>query len=297
MYSVQSQEPISYRRPPLYPTPWAPTPYDHFYFASPIAANEINTPVQDYRYGGVFFEDVVHTGVDIPAPKGTPVLAAGSGTVVWAGYGVYRGGVDTTDPYGLAVTIRHDFGYQNQMLFTIYGHLDRIDVVEGQHVETGEPLGLVGETGVVTGPHLHFEVRIGENDYFTTRNPELWLVPPIGWGVIAGRVMSTGGLPLNDQMVIITDPQKEQNWLGWSYGKTSVNSDAYYQENLVVGSIPAGKYMIRVAFGGVFFSKEIEVLPGMVNYFSFNGFKGLSIQSPAPPGAGFTPPPLETPAP
>jgi murein DD-endopeptidase MepM/ murein hydrolase activator NlpD len=49
--------------------------------------------------------------------KGTPVIAAGSGKVIWAGYGVYRGGYDKTDPYGLAVTIRHDFGYQNQTLY------------------------------------------------------------------------------------------------------------------------------------------------------------------------------------
>jgi murein DD-endopeptidase MepM/ murein hydrolase activator NlpD len=284
-------------RPPLYPIPWAPTPYDHFYFASPIAANEVNIPVADYRYGGVFFQDVVHTGVDIPAPKGTPVLAAGAGTVIWAGYGVYRGGFDPSDPYGQAVTIRHDFGYQNQMLFTIYGHLDQIDVVEGQHVETGDQLGLVGETGMVTGPHLHFEVRIGENSFFNTRNPELWLVPPIGWGVIAGRLMNSGGQPLNDQMIIITDPQKEQNWLAWSYGKSSVNSDQYYQENLVIGDMPAGKYKIRIAFGGVNFTAEIDVLPGIVNYFTLNGFDGISTQTPQPPGAEFTALPFETPAP
>jgi len=294
---TQGSTPIPDWRPPLYTTPWAPTPYDHFYFASPIAANEVNLPVADYRYGGIFFKDVVHTGVDIPASKGTPVLAAGSGTVVWAGYGVYRGGVDTSDPYGQAVTIRHDFGYQNQMLYTIYGHLDRIDVADGQHVETGDPLGLVGETGIVTGPHLHFEVRIGENSFFTTRNPELWLVPSIGWGVIAGRVMNTAGQPLNDQMIIVTDIQKEQNWFAWSYGKTSVNSDQYYQENLVVGGMPAGTYLIRIAFGGVYFSATIDVLPGMVNYFTFKGYEGISTQTPAPPGAEFTPAPFETPAP
>jgi len=284
-------------RPPLYSTPWAPTPFDHFYFASPIAANEINTPVADYRYGGIFFEAVVHTGVDIPAPKSTPVLAAGAGTVIWAGYGVYRGGVDPTDPYGLAVTIQHDFGYQNQPLYTVYGHLDQVDVAEGQHVEAGDLLGLVGETGSVTGPHLHFEVRVGENGFFATRNPELWLVPPIGWGVIAGRVMDTAGRPLSDQMIIITDVQTEQNWFGWSYGKTSVNSDAYYQENLVVGDMPAGKYLIRIAFGGVYFSGQIEVQPGMVNYFTFRGYRGITIEAPPAPGFDFTPAPLENPTP
>jgi murein DD-endopeptidase MepM/ murein hydrolase activator NlpD len=294
---TQGPIPVSSWRPPLYPDPWAPSLHDHFYFSSPIAANEINIPVQDYRYGGVFFEDVVHTGVDIPAPKGTPILAAGPGTVIWAGYGVYQGGYDPTDPYGLAVSIQHDFGYQNQALFTIYGHMDEINVVEGQHVETGDLLGLVGETGRVTGPHLHFEVRIGENSFFTTRNPELWLIPPTGWGIIAGRMMDTADRLIYDQQIIITDPVHEQNWFAWSYGKTVANSDPYYQENLLIGDLPAGLYFLRTAFGGVNFSVPIEVHPGMVNYFTFHGYSGFSLEPPAVLGADFTPAPLETPIP
>jgi murein DD-endopeptidase MepM/ murein hydrolase activator NlpD len=278
-------------RPPLYPTPWAPTVYDHFYFASPIAANEINIPVQDYRYGGMFFEDIVHTGVDIPAPIGTPILSAGSGTVLWAGYGLFKGGYDPTDPYGLAVTIQHDFGYRNQSLYTVYGHMDEINVVEGQHVDTGDVLGLVGETGAVTGPHLHFEVRLGENSFFATRNPELWLVPPIGWGIIAGRLMDTVGIQIYDQQIVIRDEEKEQNWLAWSYGKTTVNNDAYYQENLVIGDIPAGVYTLRTSFAGVYFNTVIEVHPGMVNYFTFRGYNGFTIESPPLPGMDFTPAP------
>jgi murein DD-endopeptidase MepM/ murein hydrolase activator NlpD len=294
VYPTEGFVPVASWRPPLYPTPWAPTLYDHFYFASPIAANEVNIPVFDYRYGGMFFDNIVHTGIDIPAPKGTPILAAGAGTVIWAGYGVYKGGYDPTDPYGLAVTIQHDFGYQNQPLFTIYGHMSEINVVEGQHVETGDKLGLVGETGIVTGPHLHFEVRMGENSFFSTRNPELWLVPPIGWGVIAGHVTDTIGQPIYDQQIIITDPLNEQNWFAWSYGKTSVNSDSYYQENLVIGDIPAGSYLLRAAFGGMYFNAPIEVDPGMVSYFSFRGYQGFFVEAPPAPGADFTPSPLET---
>lgn len=280
-------------RPPLYANPWAPSLYDHFYFASPIAVNEANSTVSDYRYGGVFFEDVVHTGVDIPAPNGTPILAAGPGTIVWAGYGVYKGGVDPTDPYGLAVTIHHDFGYQNQALYTIYGHMKQVEVVVGQHVETGDLLGLVGETGKVTGPHLHFEIRIGENSFFTTRNPELWLIPSIGWGIVAGRVTDTVGQLIYDQQLIITDPQLKLNRLAWSYGKEAVNSDPYYKENLVVGDLPAGTYLLRIAYGGMNYMATIEVKPGMVNYFYFRGYNGFSIAPPPEPGADFTPVPLE----
>jgi murein DD-endopeptidase MepM/ murein hydrolase activator NlpD len=294
-----TQEPqVTYSwRPPLYPNPWAPSLFDHFYFASPISAKEANPTVSDYRYGGVFFEDVVHTGVDIPSPHGTPILAAGPGTVVWANYGVFQGGYDPKDPYGLAVTIRHDFGYENQGLYTIYGHMSEINVVEGQHVETGDLLGLVGETGRVTGPHLHFEVRIGDNNFFTTRNPELWMVPPIGWGIISGRMTDTVGNLIYDQQLIITDPLLEQNRFAWSYGKSAVNSDLYYQENLVVGDLPAGNYVLRTAFGGMNFSIPIEVRAGVVNYFTFHGYDGFKLESPPAPGANFTPSPITTPIP
>jgi hypothetical protein len=217
--------------------------------------------------------------------------------VIWAGYGVYQGGVDPTDPYGLAVTIQHDFGYQNQALYTVYGHMNEVDVVTGQHVETGDLLGLVGETGRVTGPHLHFEVRIGENSFFTTRNPELWLVPPTGWGIIAGRMMDTAGQLIYDQQIIITEPVNEQNWFAWSYGKMVANSDPYYQENLLIGDLPAGSYVLRTAFRGMNFSIPIEVHPGMVNYFTFRGYNGFSLEPPPAPGADFTPAPLETPIP
>ena len=129
------------------------------------------------------------------------------------------------------------------------------------------------------------------------RTLKLWLVPPMGWGVIAGRLMNSAGRLVSDQMVIITNQQIEQNWFGWSYGKTSVNSDAYYLENLVVGDMPAGKYLLRIAFGGVYFSGQIEVQPGMVNYFTFRGYRGIAIEEPPAPGIDFTPAPLENPSP
>ncbi len=62
--------PQSLWRPPLYETPWALSPYDHFYFSRPIAADEVNWPEADYRYGGIFFSsDIVHTGMTSPPPS------------------------------------------------------------------------------------------------------------------------------------------------------------------------------------------------------------------------------------
>ena len=104
-------EPVSSWRPPLYPVPWAPSIFDHFYFSRPIAADTVNWPLADYRYGGVLPKSkFTHTGIDITADLGTPVLAAGPGDVVWAGWGLFTGDRrNREDPYGLAVMIRHDF--------------------------------------------------------------------------------------------------------------------------------------------------------------------------------------------
>ena len=295
VFPTPGPQPESAWRPPLYPVPWVPTTHDHFYFSRPIAADEINSPSQNYRYGGEFFADEVHTGVDIPADLGTPVLAAGSGKVIWAGYGVYRGGYDPNDPYGLAVVIRHDFGYQDQDLYTVYGHLEQVDVAEGQHVEMSQPIGLVGQTGRVTGPHLHFEIRLGDNTYFNTRNPELWIAPPQGWGVLAGQIMDSNHKLVNKQPVIVTSRSTNDNWSGRSYGPAAVNTDAYYRENVVVGDLPAGRYLIRIDYAGVNYAQEVLIYPGQVSYFYFAGRYGIYFDS--PPGESDLTSPLVTPTP
>jgi murein DD-endopeptidase MepM/ murein hydrolase activator NlpD len=104
----------------------------------PIAA-----PVGD-RYGPR--GDGFHPGLDFPAPTGTPVHAAASGRVVFAGY---------DDGWGLTVQVDSGFG-----LRTRYAHLSAATVSLGQYVAAGNLVGRVGATGFATGPHLHFEVTI-----------------------------------------------------------------------------------------------------------------------------------------
>jgi murein DD-endopeptidase MepM/ murein hydrolase activator NlpD len=89
-----------------------------------------------------------HSGQDIAAPRGAPVLAAADGKVVQAGW---------QNGYGQTVVIDHGNG-----LTTRYGHLSKIEVSAGQELKRGEELGQVGSTGRSTGPHLHYEVRVGE---------------------------------------------------------------------------------------------------------------------------------------
>ena len=106
----------------------------------------VSGPISDYfgapRGGGTY-----HSGLDVVAPTGTPIAAAAPGQVVLVSAG---GG------YGNYVVVRHDNGYE-----TLYAHLSQIYVVQGQWVAQGEAVGAVGATGWATGPHLHFEVRVG----------------------------------------------------------------------------------------------------------------------------------------
>lgn len=284
VFPTPAPPPKSVWRPPLYPVPWGLRDYDHFFFIRPIPVDDVNWPLANYRYGGIFFEDVVHTGVDITSPTGTPVLATGPGKVVWSGYGLLSFSPNNyDDPYGLAIAIRHDFGYQDQPLYTLYAHLSESFVIEDQVVEAGEVIGLSGETGQTTGPHLHYEVRIGRNDYFSTQNPELWLAPPQGWGILAGRVMSTSGNLISHKDITVTAVENYRVWLVMTYGPKSVNSDPYYRENVVMGDLPAGIYQLAINYEGKNYLKNIEISPGSISYFTFKGSEGFSLNPPATP--------------
>lgn len=288
-FPMPQPAPVSAWRPALYPVPWALTPYDHFYFLRPIEADENSWPTPDYRYGGVFFEDIVHGGIDIRAPVGTPVLAAGGGKVTWTGYGLSQGINDPEDPYGLAVMIRHDFGYQGATLYSVYAHLDQILVNSGQRVAARAQIGFSGETGKATGPHLHFEVRLESDGFFTTRNPELWLVPAQGWGVLAGRVMNSGGLKLDGQLVEVNSMESDMTWRAFTYGNGNVHSDPFYRENLVISDLPAGVHEIRIRYLGKNYTWPIEIKPGLVSYFTFRGRSGFTSEPLPIPGADFSP--------
>lgn len=294
-FPTPGRQPVSFWRPALYPVPWGLGLDDHFLFIRPIAADVVNWALPNYRYGSIFTgTDIIHTGIDIDAPLGTPVYATGAGTIRWAGYGLYLNDQDKNDPYGLAVAIQHEFGYQGQKLFTIYAHLDRIDVVKGQHVNVGEQIGIVGNTGKTTGPHLHFEVRLGDNNYYTSRNPELWLSPPQGWGVLVGRIMWTGGSLLEKKPVLVKSLATGQKWEVITYGPLAINPDDHYQENLVLSDLPEGDYEVEITYYGRKFRHTITIQPGAVTYINFQGSHGFSTSippTPAPDAWFFTPVP------
>jgi len=283
--------PVSAWRPPLYSAPWAIRAGDHFYFARPIPSGDVNWAHPLYRYGNTYFgEESTHTGVDLGADRGTPVLAAGPGEVVWVGYGLYRQVTALDDPYGLAIAIRHDFGFENQPLFTVYAHLGATTVWLGQRVATGETIGYVGETGHASGAHLHFEVRLGENRYFSTLNPELWMVPPEGWGILAGRILDSAGNPIGETLVLITSVETGRRWEVWTYALETVNDDVTYHESFAISDLPAGPYEVQVAPFGRAYTTALYVYPGQTNYLVFRSRRGFTIE-PTPTAPNYAAPP------
>jgi murein DD-endopeptidase MepM/ murein hydrolase activator NlpD len=91
-------------------------------------------------------EPAMHRGIDISVPEGTPIVAPANGNVTLARW---DGGLGNT------IRINHGYGYE-----TIYGHLNKILVHPGQRVKRGQLIGLVGNTGFSTGPHLHYQVQV-----------------------------------------------------------------------------------------------------------------------------------------
>lgn len=98
-----------------------------------------------YRIHPIYKVRKLHTGMDFTAPTGTEIFATGDGVVVTV--------ESSSNGYGKHVVIRHGFGYE-----TLYAHMSRILVKEGQKVKRGEIIGLIGNTGTSVGPHLHYEV-------------------------------------------------------------------------------------------------------------------------------------------
>ncbi len=89
----------------------------------------------------------MHEGIDLTAPRGTPVYATADGTIGFASF--------TTGGYGNKIIIDHGYGYQ-----TLYGHLFKMNVAPGDKVKRGDVIGTVGSTGLSTTPHLHYEVIV-----------------------------------------------------------------------------------------------------------------------------------------
>ncbi|OGW74333.1 MAG: hypothetical protein A2484_04875, partial [Nitrospirae bacterium RIFOXYC2_FULL_44_7] len=119
------------------------------FLKAPLSFRRISSRFSNGRFHPVLKIYRPHHGLDYAAPAGTPVSAVSDGTINFSGY---------KGQYGKLVVIRHANGWK-----TYYGHLSRINrgVKKGLKVEQGQVIGYVGATGLATGPHLHYEIRIG----------------------------------------------------------------------------------------------------------------------------------------
>jgi hypothetical protein len=210
--------------------------------------------------------------------SGTPVLAAAGGRVVVAGDD--RETIYAAWPffYGNLVILEHEFAEVPVPVFTLYAHLSAVQVSVGEQVAPGQQIGLVGFTGVATGSHLHFEVRVGENRYENTRNPELWLRPSIAddgepAGALAGRVVDgQGEMIYLDNLVLerLVGPDRSPVLQGYleTYSDPALAGQSIWGESFALGDLPAGFYRLTFVYRGLQ-SRDFEVLPGELTLVTF----------------------------
>ena len=208
----------------------------------------------------------IHHGVEFQNEEGTPILAAASGRVIVAGrddkviYGA------KPNFYGQLVIVELEKRYRGEKLYNLYAHLSQIDVEVGQMVEEGDMVGRVGMSGAAFGPHLHFEIRGGENTYDRTFNPELWLRPLPGCGIIVGRLIDAQGRPIPEALITVHHAESpEQRWQEvFTYPLEEVNPDEEWEENFVLGDVPEGTYVLKTRVKGKLCQKEVAVVAGEI---------------------------------
>jgi hypothetical protein len=125
------------------------------------AAGWISSRFSESRMHPIFNRPLPHEGIDIAAPKGTPIYATAEGRVIKAGWIV---------GYGLTVEIDHGYGYT-----TLYGHASKILVRRGQTVDRGDVIAQMGSTGIATASNLHYEVRL----HGVPQNPMNFVLPDV----------------------------------------------------------------------------------------------------------------------
>ena len=244
----------------------------HFIFQNPIFLPGNTFVDVSYRYGSTQENKrEPHHGVEFLNKFGTPVHAAGDGVVQFAGQDKEAVYSPWKKFYGNMVVIRHE-----DEMYTLYGHLSTINVQAGDEVKAGDLIGEVGHTGVATGSHLHFEVRRGGDgtDYFSTQNPELWLV----------RNKDKNGNPLGALSFAIKGPNGDFRFadfiVRYYLSKTGPKVKSHYiatyskdmlrlDENAALGDIAPGYYYINFKFNGRLYERWVEVEAGKLTQVVF----------------------------
>lgn len=246
------------------------------FFERPIRDTEGNPHIDaTYRYGSTMggnFQQ--HQGVEFNNPAGTPVHAIGAGTVVFAGEA--EAGAKT-------VAIRHDRRVDGKYVFSVYYHNSSLDVRNGQQIAAGDVISRVGNTGRATNDHLHLEVHVApapdslpivnaaERFPAFTTNPQLWIRPVRGAGIVAGRVRDAHGKPIPGARVyglVLPFPEETPYSFAETY-RDKGHSAPGYNEDFAVGDIPAGTYLLGVEIGGMKVWRRVRVEAERVTFVEF----------------------------
>ncbi len=251
----------------------------HFFMIRPIPATANDEVDPTYRYGSTQEgARPTHHGVEFVNEEGTPVLAAAEGIVIFAGNDFQLAYADFPFYYGNLVIIEHHFTGIEFPVFSLYGHLSQVQTQVGDQVQAGDQIGAVGYTGVAEWSHLHFEVRLGENIFGKTSNPELWLKPHQNDsgkfnGALAGQIIDEYGAPIYIPAVVIErlNPKDEvvQTIYVETYADFTVNGDDSWRENFAIGDLLPGTYRVSFVARGLQV-REVEVYPGQLTLMVFD---------------------------
>lgn len=233
----------------------------HLWFSRPVDGN--NNPSAPYRFGMTYNQRLSpHHGIDIANDFGTPVLAVGAGTVLYAGEDIETLFGPKPDFYGRLVVIEIANKWEERTIYTLYGHLESVNVTQGQVVNPSDVIGFVGSTGVSLGPHLHFEVRQDDPySYDSVRNPELWYRPYSGRGVLAGRVVDANGAFLPGTRVNLACSDGTLRFVETYWDQFTIPDDLLV-ENFVISDLPAGMCRVWVELFDNVVENFIEIQPG-----------------------------------
>jgi murein DD-endopeptidase MepM/ murein hydrolase activator NlpD len=244
------------------PIPTAVQPQARQFLHRPFDSAYVNEASRFYPYGSTARGKYrIHRGADFPNPSGVPVLCAERGRVIVAGADdrVVHG--ERVNFYGQLVIVQLEQDYRGQKIYVLYGHLSKVHVSFLQEVDAGDLLGEVGMTGVAIGPHLHLEVRVGENSYEQTRNPEIWLRPLPDKGTVVGLLIDGQGQPIPEHpLTFYHSETPNQRWQdATTYPPAEINPDDEFAENFVLGDVPPGAYIVKTYVNGHLYTKEITV--------------------------------------
>jgi len=170
--------------------------------------------------------------------------------------------------------------------------VSKVLVQEGDTVTAGQPIALVGQEGVALGPHLHLEVRLGENTYPATQNPDLWVRPDPGYGIIAGRVVDANGFYVAQEPVLLYRASAPDKF--WRQTRTYPNNrytpDPALGETFTFADVKAGEYLIKANFDGRVYSIPVTVRDGEISFVLIEGSPAPQ-PTPTPEASDVTPTP------